>query len=77
MDLVYRDPGTDEWVVADFKTDRVSTPDEIRERSESYASQGRSYTLALQRALGLEQEPRFELWFLRAGTIETGQVASA
>ena len=69
IDMVYRDPETNAWVVADFKTDRVDSQ-EARARAESYAAQGCAYTRALQNGLGLDHEPRFELWFLRADRIE-------
>ena len=69
IDLVYRDPETNAWVVADFKTDRAEAQ-EVPARAEIYAAQGRVYTRALQRGLGLDHEPRFELWFLRPDRIE-------
>ena len=69
VDLVYRDPTTTEWVVADYKTDRVASPEELRERADGYAAQGRAYTHGLRQALRLDHTPRFELWFLRADTI--------
>ena len=57
-------------MVADYKTDDV-TGAAVAERARSYAEQGRIYVEALRRALGLARPPRFELWFLRAGRIET------
>jgi ATP-dependent helicase/nuclease subunit A len=69
IDLLYRDPETGEFVVADFKTDRVRG-EELRARADAYASQGAAYTRAVREALDLEAPPRFELWFLHAGRIE-------
>ncbi len=69
IDLVYRDPDSDELVVADYKTDRVAGREECEARATHYEAQGRFYTETLQRALGLRRAPRFELWFLQAGEI--------
>jgi len=69
IDLCYRDPETGEWVVADYKTDRVESDTDIAERVERYTEQGRAYQNALRAALDLEAAPRFELWFLRAGRV--------
>lgn len=69
VDLVYRDPATDEPVVADFKTDRVETPDALTARADAYALQARAYARALQEALGLPTLPRAELWFLWPGEV--------
>ena len=63
IDLLYRDPGTGRLVVADYKTD---DPTVIEARVAAYAPQGGAYVRALREALELEEEPRFELWFLRA-----------
>jgi ATP-dependent exoDNAse (exonuclease V) beta subunit len=71
VDLLYRDPETGELVVADYKTDRVESEAEVAEKVRDYGGQGRVYVEAVQRALGLSQPPRFELWFLHAGRIET------
>jgi ATP-dependent helicase/nuclease subunit A len=72
IDLLYRDPASGEFVVADFKTDRVADRDEeaLAERARAYAAQGAVYTRAVQEALGLDERPRFELWFLDADRIE-------
>jgi ATP-dependent helicase/nuclease subunit A len=69
VDLLYRDPRTDELVVADYKTDRVETPEELAERAGAYASQARLYARAVQEALGLPEPPRAELWFLWPGEV--------
>ncbi len=69
IDLLYRDPASGELVVADFKTDRVADERELEERARAHRPQGRLYTRAILEALGLEREPRFELWFLHAGRI--------
>jgi ATP-dependent helicase/nuclease subunit A len=63
IDLVYRDG--DAYVVADYKTDRVSDEAELRDR---YAGQLAIYARALQSALGVAEPPRAELWLLRHGT---------
>lgn len=70
VDLLYRDPPSGEWVVADYKTDAVHTDAEVAERMRAYATQGELYTRAVGEALALEAPPRFELWFLHAGRIE-------
>lgn len=57
------------WVVVDYKTDFVTTSDEIDERVQHYAMQGELYCRAVQQALGLDEKPRFELWFLAAGVV--------
>jgi ATP-dependent helicase/nuclease subunit A len=70
IDLVYRDPGTGEIVIADYKTDEVSAREEIARKVKEYAPQGSIYRRAIGEALGLHEEPRFELWFLHADRIE-------
>jgi len=69
IDLVYRDPQTHELVVVDYKTDALGTPEEARQRANEYASQARAYPRAVRTALGLERDPRFELWFLQADCV--------
>jgi ATP-dependent exoDNAse (exonuclease V) beta subunit len=70
IDLLYRDSQSGAIVVADYKTDRVESLEEIRERARSYAGQGGIYLQGIREALDLEQDFRFELWFLHAGRIE-------
>ena len=70
IDLCYRDPETAEWVVADYKTDRVARDADVAERVALYTDQGRVYQRALREALGLQSDPRFELWFLDADRVE-------
>jgi ATP-dependent exoDNAse (exonuclease V) beta subunit len=72
IDLLYRDPQDGRIVVVDYKTDDVATEDEIRARVAVYAPQGALYARAVREALELQEEPRFELWFLK-----TAQVRSA
>jgi len=67
IDLLYRDPETDAWVVADYKSDDVASKAECHERAARYAAQGGAYVRAVREALGLAEAPRFELWFLAAG----------
>ncbi|HEV3457961.1 MAG TPA: UvrD-helicase domain-containing protein [Thermoanaerobaculia bacterium] len=68
VDLLYRDPGSGELVIADYKTDDVSGA-ELERRTAIYASQGAAYVRAVQSALGLAAPPRFELWFVHAGEV--------
>ena len=69
VDLVYRDPGDDRLVVADYKTDAVETGEEIEDRVQIYEPQVRTYARALHQALDLDSEPHVELWFLAADQI--------
>jgi ATP-dependent helicase/nuclease subunit A len=71
IDLLYRDPATGRLVVADYKTDDLSA---VEARMAVYAPQGAAYVRALREALELEEDPRFELWFLRAErVVEVGR----
>ncbi|MDH3685288.1 MAG: UvrD-helicase domain-containing protein [Myxococcales bacterium] len=69
-DLVYRDPQTREFVVADYKTDAVSAAG-LEAHAERHRAQGQVYVQAVRDALGLAEAPRFELWFLAPGEIVT------
>jgi ATP-dependent helicase/nuclease subunit A len=71
IDLVYRDPATGEWVVADYKTDAVAPGRGLAEHAARHRAQGRVYVRAVREALALEQTPRFELWFLAPGEVVT------
>jgi hypothetical protein len=62
IDLVYRDG--DDYVIADYKTDRTSDENVLRER---YTGQLSVYARALREALDLAESPRAELWMLRHG----------
>ena len=53
-----------EVLIVDFKTDHFANDDALEKRAALYAAQGRVYQRALQGALGLEETPRIELWFL-------------
>ncbi|HEX5717992.1 MAG TPA: PD-(D/E)XK nuclease family protein, partial [Thermoanaerobaculia bacterium] len=66
IDLLYRDPTSGRLVVADYKTD---DPETLEARVAVYAPQGATYVRALEEALGLEEPPRFELWFLQADRV--------
>jgi ATP-dependent helicase/nuclease subunit A len=68
IDLLYRDPETGRLVVADYKTDDPAAGG-IDAKVAVYAPQGATYVRALREALELEEDPRFELWFLRAEEI--------
>ncbi len=61
LDLVYADPESGRLVVADYKTGA----------RRDYARQGAQYQRALRHALGLDYEPRFELWYLDEGAVVT------
>ncbi len=71
IDLLYREEGegTDRFVIVDYKTDDVQREDELKARAAAYAPQGAWYTRAIRDALGLTELPRFELWFLAAGSV--------
>jgi ATP-dependent helicase/nuclease subunit A len=71
IDLLYRDPDDGRIVIADYKTDEVETEEELQARAAVYAPQGAFYVRAVQEALEIEEGPRFELWFLRAGVVSS------
>jgi ATP-dependent helicase/nuclease subunit A len=64
IDLVYRDPGTDAFVIADYKTDRLDDAAAIDAHTRAYARQGAAYQRAVREAFDLTYTPRFELWYL-------------
>jgi ATP-dependent exoDNAse (exonuclease V) beta subunit len=64
IDLVYRDPETDAFVIADYKTDQLEGDAALDARTRAYARQGAAYRRALREAFGLAYTPRFELWYL-------------
>jgi ATP-dependent exoDNAse (exonuclease V) beta subunit len=68
IDLLYQGEAGG-FVVADYKTDDVSGEAELRSKAALYAPQGLAYVTAVQRALGLDAKPKFELWFLQAGVV--------
>ncbi len=63
IDLLYRDPETDEPVIADFKSDGVDEAG-VAELVERYRPQLDLYARAAALALGLARPPRRELWLL-------------
>lgn len=69
IDLLYTDPTGQRWVVADYKTDMVSGPQDMLRLGHVYRSQGAYYARAVREMMQLDQEPRFELWFLSADEI--------
>ena len=69
VDLVYRDPDDGRVVVADYKTDALDGETAIKERVRVYEPQVASYARILRDALGLDEEPHTELWFLAADRI--------
>jgi ATP-dependent helicase/nuclease subunit A len=76
VDLVYRDPDSDELVIVDYKTDVLEGDAALEARAGEYAAQGAVYQRALQDGLGLEHTPRFDLWFLAADRCITPTAAS-
>jgi ATP-dependent exoDNAse (exonuclease V) beta subunit len=64
IDLLYRDPDRDEWVVVDYKTDRIEDEADLEGKLARYAPQAALYAQAVQGALGLSEPPRVELWWL-------------
>jgi len=67
IDLLYRDPDDATWVIADFKTDRVESDEDLEARAHAYHAQEAVYVEAVRQALDLERPPRAELWFLWPG----------
>ena len=65
IDLVYRDPDSDEMVIVDYKTGALYDGAGLPNPKASYAEQGGAYQRALASAFGLSYTPRFELWFLQ------------
>jgi ATP-dependent helicase/nuclease subunit A len=63
IDLLYRDPGTGELVVVDYKTGAASGA------KSSHHAQMVAYRRALQRALALPDLPRGELWYLATSSV--------
>ncbi len=70
IDLLYEDERGD-IVVADYKTDDVTDDADLDKKKRQYKEQGGAYVNAVQLALGLAAPPRFELWFLDAGVVES------
>jgi ATP-dependent helicase/nuclease subunit A len=68
IDLLYRDEDG-RLVVVDYKTDRVESGADPAARGR-YARQGALYCRAVKEALGADRTPRFEIWWLRSGTVE-------
>jgi ATP-dependent helicase/nuclease subunit A len=70
VDLLYRDEDG-RLVVVDYKTDREGPrADAGGAQRERYARQGELYCRAVGEALSADRPPRFEIWWLRSGTIE-------
>ena len=70
LDLLYVDPGTGAWVVADFKSELAvgSAPDEMRARR--YAAQLRLYGRAVRGSLARDADARLEIWWLDDDRVE-------
>ncbi len=64
IDLLYIDPATNEWVVADYKTDRIHDAAALAAKTRTYRHQGAVYQRAVRDAFQLDHLPRFELWFI-------------
>lgn len=58
-----------QWLVVDYKTDRLEAGESAQLHAERYRPQGEAYAAALGRGLGLQQPPRVEWWFLREGLV--------
>lgn len=69
VDLVYCDPSDGSAVVADYKTDFVDSDEGMLDRAGEYRPQLEVYAAALREALGLDDLPRMELWFLAADRV--------
>lgn len=69
IDLVYRDPISDEWVIVDFKSGPPVDPDTAGV-ADPYLAQAEIYARALREALGLGAAPRYELWFIEHDLVE-------
>jgi hypothetical protein len=65
IDFLYRDPVDQAIVIGDWKTEAIDAGQES-EVAASHRHQGRIYGEAVRRVFGLQQLPRFELWFLKA-----------
>ena len=61
-DLVYRRDGR--LVVADFKTDRISSEEDLEAACHRYRPQLELYARAIREAMKLGQPPEMELLFL-------------
>ncbi len=66
IDLLARNPATGEFVIVDYKTDRVATLAEAQAHAAAYRSQLAWYTRAVRRAFDTDAV-RAELWFVRTG----------
>jgi ATP-dependent helicase/nuclease subunit A len=69
VDLLYRDDDG-RLVVVDYKTDRVDPRSDASDARARYARQGELYCRAVAEALGADRPPRFEIWWLRSGSVE-------
>lgn len=74
IDLLYRGPEDGRWVVVDYKTDQLASQEEMARLCCIYASQGARYVRAVKEMMGLEEPPRFELWFLHADRIQEVEI---
>ena len=68
IDLLVADPQSGSLLVIDFKTEDIPAA-EVPERAAHYRVQGMAYCQAVAAALGLEQPPELELWFLLPGIV--------
>ncbi|MEX1023664.1 MAG: UvrD-helicase domain-containing protein [Planctomycetota bacterium] len=69
IDLLLFDAASSTWTVVDFKTDRVSTPDDIALAVARHTPQLEAYARAVATATGGTVAK--ELWLLRAGAVES------
>ena len=73
IDLLFRDPESGECVIVDYKTGssrQADGPGSAEAVDERHRHQGRVYREGVQAALGLEQAPRVELWWLARDSVE-------
>jgi ATP-dependent helicase/nuclease subunit A len=69
IDLVLRDRQTEELIIVDYKTDEIENEATLTDRAAHYGPQLSTYAKALRQALGLEQAPPTELWFLSSDQV--------
>jgi len=70
LDLLYRDLGTGQLIVADFKTDTVTDDAHMIRLRDEYRAQGQVYCRAVESIFPDEElAVGFELWFLTKGEI--------
>jgi ATP-dependent helicase/nuclease subunit A len=69
IDLVLREPETEELIVVDYKTDHIEDGQDLADHASHYAPQLSAYAEALRQAFDLEASPRTELWFVASDRV--------